>query len=189
VVLERLGDIDDKNLVSAEIKDCLSDLYDNSKLRGVIFASYEKFITDTCQFALDNGHIQEIPKIELRRESDPNLYNPPNADVMELLLPHENCTPVGTILRLAWHCRLRRNEITFLLLTQVDIKTMQIVLSDGKVPLICELGLYLERLYEQNSTFSEYVLISRRKRHQWPSKAFRRLLVELWIITDITMSD
>lgn len=158
-----IGDVDIENLSSENIQECLSHLYDNVKLRGIIFASYEKFITEISQFAVDCGYIQEIPAIERRKDPDPNLYHSPDEPALKLLLSHEDCTPVGTILRLAWHCGLRRNEITFLLWEQVDLKVMQIVLPDRKVPLIYEMVLYLTRLRKQNAVYSEYVLISQRK--------------------------
>ena len=163
LIFSILGDIDVVNLTSTEIQNCLSDLYDNSKLRGMVYASYEKFITDICQFAVDCGYIAEIPPIEHRREPNANLYYPPDEKAMELLLSHEDYTPAGTILRLAWYCGLGRHEITFLQWNQVDLKIMQIVLPDRKVPLIYEMVLYLRRLNELNSAYSEYVLISQRK--------------------------
>ena len=163
LVFLSLGDVDIKSLTSEKIQECLSDLYDNAKLRGVIFASYEKFIVSICQYAFDAGYISDIPKIEHRKEPDPNLYCPPDADAMELLLSHEDCTPVGTIIRLAWYCGLGRNEITFLQWEQVDLKIMQLVLPDRKVPLIYKMVLYLRRLYELNASYSNYVLISQRK--------------------------
>jgi len=158
-----IGDISIEKLTSEMIQDHLSHLYDNEKLRGAVLASYQKFIIDVCKFAFDSGYITEIPKIEHRRESDPNLFYPPDADVLDVLLSQEDCTPAGTTLRLAWYCGLSRNEITFLKWQQVDLKIMQIVLPDRKVPLIYKMVIYLGRLHEQNSAYSDYVLISQRK--------------------------
>ena len=95
LILSSLGEIQIEKLNSTEIQNCLSNLYDNSKLRGIVFASYEKFITDVCQFAADCGYIAEIPPIERRREPNANLYNPPDEKAMELLLSHEDYTPVA----------------------------------------------------------------------------------------------
>jgi len=163
LVFSSLGDVDIKSLTSEKIQECLSDLYDNAKLRGVIFASYEKFIVSICQYAFDNGYTSEIPKIGYRKAPKANLYNPPDQKAMELLLSHEDCTPVGTILRLAWYCGLGRNEITFLQWQQVDLKIMQIVLPDRKVPLTNKMVLHLRHLHEQNALLSEYVLMSQRE--------------------------
>jgi len=158
-----IGDMSIEKLTSEMILDHLSHLYDNEKLRGAVLASYQKFIIDVCKFAFDSGYITEIPKIERRREPDPNLFYPPDSDVLELLLSQEDCTPVGTTLRLAWYCGLSRNEITFLKWQQVDLKIMQLVLPDRKVPLIYKMVIYLNHLHEQNAAYSEYVLISLRK--------------------------
>lgn len=163
LVFSKIGDIDIRILSSEEIKLFLNYLYDDMKLRGIVFASYEKFVGDICQFAFSQGYISDIPKVEHRKVPDPNVFNQPGSSEMQRLLSHEDCTPAGTILRLAWYCGLLRNEITFLLWGQVDLKIMQIVLPDRKVPLIYEMVLYLSRLFERNAVYSEYVLISQKK--------------------------
>lgn len=162
MLFSKIGDIDIKNLSSETVTNCLIDLYDNAKLRGVVFTSYRKFIGDVCQFAFDKGYIPEIPQIGLRNSPTPNLFNKPDDCAMQLLLSHEGYTPAGTILRLAWFCGLLRNEITFLLWNQVDFKENQLVLPDRKIPLSNQMVTFLSGLHYQNAHYSEYVLISSR---------------------------
>ncbi len=163
LLFARIGEIEIRNLSSEIITNCLTDLYDNVKLRGVVFTSYRKFIGEVCQLAFDEGYITEIPKIELRSSAVPNLFNRPDDSALRLLLSHEDCTPAGTIVRLAWLCGLLRNEITFLLWEQVDFDTNQLVLPDRKIPLTAQMCAYLARLRAQNAQYSQYVLISNRK--------------------------
>ncbi len=163
LLFSRIGDIDIENLTSETVTNFLIDLYDNAKLRGVVFTSYRKFIGEVCQFAFDKGYISEIPQIELRHAPIPNLFNKPDDSAMQLLLSHEGYTPAGTILRLAWFCGLLRNEITFLLWNQVDFKENQLVLPDRKIPLTNQMVTFLGGLHNQNAHYSEYVLISSRK--------------------------
>lgn len=163
LLFTRIGEIEMENLTYEILTNCLIDLYDNAKLRGVVFTSYRKFLGEICQFAFNKGYILEMPQIELRRTPTPNIFNKPNDCAMQLLLSHESLTPAGTILRLAWFCGLLRNEITFLLWNQVDFEGNQLVLPDRKIPLTSQMTSYLERLHKQNARLSEYVLISSRK--------------------------
>ncbi|MFB0920444.1 MAG: hypothetical protein QMB62_06130 [Oscillospiraceae bacterium] len=163
LLFARIGEIDINKLSSEIITTCLADLYDNAKIRGLVFASYRKFIVDVCQFAFDEVYISEIPKIELRSSAVPNLFNRPDDSAMQLLLSHEDCSPAGTILRLAWFCGLLRNEITFLLWEQINFTAGELVLPDRRIPLTDQMLSYLSRLHEQNSQYSQHVLISGRK--------------------------
>ena len=163
LLFSRVGAIEIENLTSEILTNCFVDLYNNEKLRGTLFTSYRKFIDEICRFAFDNGYISEIPEFGLRCAPVPNLFNKPDASAMQLLLSHEDCTPAGTILRLAWLCGLMRNEITFLLWNQVDFEGAQLVLPERKIPLSGQMLSYLQRLHEQNAQCSQYVLISSRK--------------------------
>jgi integrase len=163
LLFSKIGSIEMEYLTSEILTDCLIALYDNAKLRGAVFTSYRKFIGEICQFAFDKGYLREMPKIELRSSPTPNLFNKPDSSAMQLLLSHEDCTPAGTILRLAWFCGLLRNEITFLLWNQVDFEGNQLVLTDRKIPLSDQMLSYLHRLHRENSQYSQYVLISSRK--------------------------
>ncbi len=163
LLLSRIGDENIVSLSSEKLTNCLIDLYDNERLRGVVFASYRKSLGDILQFAFDQGYISEIPKIEQRSASVPNRYNRPDNSAMQLLLSHENGTPAGTALRLAWCCGLLRRELTFLLWKQVDFKEKRLSLPDRNIPLNDEMVSYLIKIYKCDSPYSDYVLLSQRK--------------------------
>lgn len=162
LVLSDIGELEIGQLSSEKAQDCLIDLYDNKKIRGKIYASYEKFVSEVAKYAYECGYIPEIPKIEPRNEPAPNLYFKPDTPAMLLLISHEDLTPTGTILRLAWYCGLMRNEIASLLWLQVDLAKRRLVLSERTVPLNKEMCEYLRQLKKKNAGVSEYVLVSQR---------------------------
>jgi len=163
LIFSNIGDIEIEKLSSKEKQDCLIDLYDNKKLRGAVYASYEKFLANVCKYACECGYISEITTIEHRSEPAPNLYYMPDSAALERLVSHEDCTPTGTIIRLAWCCGLMRNEIAGLLWEQADLQKKQLVLPNRKIQLTDEMVSYLSRLKKENALCSEYVLVSQRK--------------------------
>ncbi|MGI6156835.1 MAG: tyrosine-type recombinase/integrase, partial [Enterococcus lemanii] len=192
LVYQNIGNIDIKSVTSDELQKFFYNLYDNVKLRGVVFTSYEKVIGDIFQFAFNRGYISQVPKIERRNAPPPNLFHQPDSSAMQLLLSHEDCTPAGTILRLAWYCGLLRNEITYLLWDQVDFEQRQILLTDRKVPLNDEMISYLERLYKQNSRLSKHVLISQRKTAPMAEQsvsALARRVLDRYGQSDVRLND
>lgn len=163
LIYSAFGDTAIEEIDSEAAQEFFNNLYDNMKVRGKVFSSYEKFFDGIFRFAFERGYISVLPHIERRYMPIPNLFNRPDEAAMERLLSNKDLTPGGTVLRLAWQCGLMRHEIACLLWEQVDFENRQIVLPDRKVPLSDEAAVYLKRLHEQNAGSFEYVLPSRRK--------------------------
>ena len=158
-----IGHMNIEDIRSSDYQRCITELYDNAKLRGAILSAHARFIESVLECALSNNYISEIPELKTRSQASPIQYNRPDEAAIRRLLTHEAISPAGTIIRLAWYSGLLRNEIAFLKWRQVDLDKAQLNLLDRSIPLVPEMLSYLRELMREFACYnSEYVLVSSR---------------------------
>jgi len=109
-------------------------------------------------------------------ELQPNHFNKPNEEALCGILIREDCSPIGTIIHLAWKCGLMRNEIPSLKWKQVDLNSKRIELEDRIIPVQEDTMRYLDKLYIENKYISDYVLVSQKKSAPMAEQSVSRIV-------------
>ena len=125
-------------------------------------------------------------------ELQPIHFNKPNEEAIYGILISEDCSPIGTIIHLAWKCGLMRNEMPSLKWKQVDFKSKRIELEDRIIPLQEDTMWYLDKRYTENKYISDYVLVSQKKSAPMAEQSVSRIArgaLDAVGQTDVKLSD